>query len=46
MLNIIIGIAIGAAFAPMWVKLWHFVVALPAVARLVAAIKGNTPNNP
>lgn len=40
MIEFFVGVAVGAAFAPMWMKLWAFVRELPYVKPVVDFVVG------
>jgi hypothetical protein len=40
MVEFIVGVAVGAVFAPFWMKVWAFVSNLPYVKPVVDFVKG------
>lgn len=39
MFNFVLGVVVGAAFAPFWMKVWAFVKETAAFKKLVAMVK-------
>lgn len=39
MIEFILGVAVGAAFAPMWIKVWNVVSKFPFVSKLLDKVE-------
>lgn len=39
MIEFVVGVAVGAAFAPFWIKAWDWFSDLPPVRKLIYKIK-------
>lgn len=44
MIEFMLGIAVGAAFAPMWIKVWEIVSSFGPVRNLIDKVKDTFTN--